>query len=105
MIALMKKVEKEEFFSEMGKVFEKHADRIIGVVTEAYEDKIKLVIEQFGGLYEAIDDLRQKFTLQEEKIDSVIVDVVVIRSQLKTKADTSEVAALDHCVRVLETKG
>jgi len=105
MVALMEKIEKEEFFSEIGRMFETHAHHIVGVVTEHYDDKIKLVVEQYVGLREEFDDMKCMFVLQGEKIDSIILDIVIIKNELKKKADVSEVAALDHRVSALETKG
>ena len=104
MLALMEQVEKEEFLSEISRVFEVQAHHIVGVLTEYYDDKVKLVVEQFDGLHRVIDDVRQALASHEGKIDLIVADVVVIKNELKVKADARDVATLDHRVHVLEAK-
>lgn len=105
MIATMEKIERrEEFLSEINRAFKAHADHIVGVLTEHYDDKIKLVVEQFDGLNNAIDGVRQEVAVCNSKIDSLIVDVVMIKNDLKAKADAKDVIILDRRLCALEAK-
>ena len=101
MIAAMEKNEKEEIVLEMR--------QIAGVLTEHYDDKIKLVVEQYGGLGREIDGMKKTLMLHTEMFKDMAVDIVVIKSdigaikaQLNRKADVKDLAVLDRRVSAME---
>ncbi len=111
MLAVMEQKEKEDFLSDIGCLFEAHAERFVGVVKEYFDDKIKLVTEQYLGLREDFDGMKRILDSHTEMIGELAVDMVVVRSDLKaikagldTKADERDVVVLDRRINTLETK-
>jgi len=104
MIATMEKTEKEDFLSEVGQLFERQTRHIVGVLTEHYDDKIKLVVEQYVGLREEFDDMRKVLDSHTNMIEGLIIDVAVIRVDLNKKAHANDLIALNQRVHLLEKK-
>ncbi len=102
MMVIMEKGEKEEFLSEIRQLFDAQSRHIVGVVTEHYDDKIKLVVEQYTGLREEFDGVKRILGSHTEMIGELAVDVVGIRLGLKGKADTADVSVLKRRLDILE---
>lgn len=97
MIALMEKTEKEEFKEEI--------KQIVGVITEPFDDKIKLVVEQYV-------DIKDTQVLQGEMLKDLAVDIIAIKSDVKVisakldrKADVKDLVVSDRRVTALENNG
>lgn len=90
----------------------------VGALLEHVDEKVDLVIEQFGGINRKLDEHTRQFerineTLNShtEMLGSVMVDLEVVKTDiefikhsLKRKVDIDEFAALERRVALLEKR-
>ncbi len=88
----MEVAERREIFTEMS--------RIVGVITESFDDKIQLVVEQFLSVHDELHDIRRTLAIHEEKIDRLTVSVVALKQDVTVLKQ--EVAELKKDVAVLK---
>lgn len=101
MIALMEKIEKEEIVQAV----KTEIKQIVGVIEEHFDDKIKLVVEQY-------DEIKDTQALHTETLKDLTVDMTAVKSDVKVidakldrKADVKDLVMLDRRVTVLENNG
>jgi hypothetical protein len=105
MLAIMEKSEKEEFFQEI-----RHEIRqIVGVIVEHFDSKLTLVVEHFDGLRTEVRELRNVVDSHTDMIGNLMVDMTIVREDVKEtrfvleeKAGKKDVLALEKRVTKFE---
>jgi hypothetical protein len=119
----MEKIEIEEFFAEMRRIVEVQIRQAVGVLVEHYDDKIKLVVEQYDGIAGHMGNMERKLDSHTEMIGELAEDVfnikedikilkgdaaflradtLAIKNKLDVKGDKRDVVLLDRRVQALE---
>ncbi len=106
MLAVMEKIEKEEFFGEMRQEISWAVDKAVasamGPFIEHVDDKFALVAERFDGVDSRLDALKQTVDSHTEMIGNLVVDMTIVRETLENKADKKDLLALEERVVRLE---
>ena len=69
--------------------------RYLGVVTEAIEGQIKTVAESMQGMQDQLTVIRDMVARNSEDIESIRMDMHIVRSDLKEKVSREEFIALE----------
>jgi len=101
--------EMRKYIAELNKKSDEDIKRYIGSLTEEYQGRVSAVAEQFSGLNEKVDSIKE--TLDEhgrilkihtEMIGSLMETTEEIKEELKNKTDKTETIRLSRRVSVLE---
>ena len=78
--------------------------RKIGVLLEATNDKVDLVMEQYSDIKKTLDVHTEKLDAHTEMIGTMAVDIILIKEGLETKVDKKDVDAVETRVGILEKR-
>ena len=76
--------------------------RYLGVLTESFESQVKLIAESLVGMQAQLVAIREMVAKNTEDIETIKLELQVIRHDLKEKVSRDEFALLEHRVTKVE---
>jgi len=78
--------------------------RHLDVLGESFDDKVKLIAEQYDSIIEKLDGHEVGLVSMGKNIEIIKVDIAFIKNGLKKKVDAEEFESLERRVAILEAK-
>lgn len=94
----MSRPELEKILVKQRKEYERH----IGTALESIEGQVRLVAESLGGLQTQLIAVRDMVAGNTEDIETIMMDMHVVRSDLKERVGRQEFIALERRLTKLE---
>ena len=76
--------------------------RYLGVLTEGFESQVKLIAESLSGMQKQLGDIRDMVVKNTEDIETIKMELGIIRHDLKEKISREEFTLLENRVSKIE---
>jgi hypothetical protein len=86
------------------KKYNQDIKRHMKVLTEDFKNEVKIVSEQVAGNTEKLEEHDQRFNRIDETLETVKLNMEVIKNDLKQKVSRDEFVILEKRVSLLESK-
>ncbi len=91
-------------FEEQRKAISEDVKRYIGVLTEDFDSKVQMIVEQYESINEKLDSHENRLFNIEKNIEIMKVDISFIKGSLKQKVDVEDFSVLERRVILIEAK-
>lgn len=89
------------------KILEKYnqdVKRHMSVLTEDFKNEVKIIAEQVTANTEKLEEHDQRFNKLDETLETIKLDIEVIKNDLKQKVGRDEFVILERRISILEAK-